>query len=78
VLCCAVLCCAVLCCAVLCCAVQAGAAAAEQLGPVAAPFFTAAIFLRFERDGAGAVSLPLLAQYVGLRAASMRLVRRQR
>jgi hypothetical protein len=36
--------------------------------------FSAATFLKFERDAAGAISLPLLQQYLARRVANARLV----
>lgn len=46
----------------------------QPYAAAAAPFFRPSTFLRLERDGAGAVSLPLLLQYISLSAVGQRLV----
>jgi hypothetical protein len=49
-----------------------------SFGPQVGPFFQAATFLQFERDGAGAISLPLFVQYMSQHANAMQLVRSRR
>ncbi|KAI8477014.1 MAG: hypothetical protein J3K34DRAFT_498330 [Monoraphidium minutum] len=44
-----------------------------SFGPQVGPFFQASTFLQFERDGDGAVSLPLLVQYLTQHANAMQL-----
>lgn len=40
-------------------------------------FFQASTFLQFERDGDGAISLPLFVQYMSQHANALQLVRRR-
>jgi hypothetical protein len=54
---------------------QVASDAAARLGPAVSAIFSAATFLKFERDAAGAISLPLLLQYLARRVANSRLVR---
>lgn len=53
---------------------QVASEAAARLGPAVSALFSAATFLKFERDAAGAISLPLLQQYLARRVANARLV----
>lgn len=46
----------------------------SSLGLTVGPFFQASTFLQFERDGAGAISLPLYVQYLSQHANAMQLV----
>eukprot|EP00879_Flechtneria_rotunda_P006680 GHRR01007020.1.p1 GENE.GHRR01007020.1~~GHRR01007020.1.p1 ORF type:complete len:531 (+),score=166.49 GHRR01007020.1:212-1804(+) len=52
---------------------QAATEVLTHVGPAAGPYFQASTFLRFERDAAGAISLPLFMQYISLHAAGLRL-----
>ncbi|KAF6247230.1 hypothetical protein COO60DRAFT_1649583 [Scenedesmus sp. NREL 46B-D3] len=54
---------------------QVASDAAARLGPAVSALFSAATFLKFERDATGAISLPLLLSYLARRVASARLVR---
>lgn len=54
---------------------QAATACLEAAGAAAAPLFQASAFLQFERDGAGAISLPLFASYASQHANALQLVR---
>lgn len=54
---------------------QVATALLSEVGPESAPFFHASVFLKFDRDPAGAISLPLLMQYITLSTTSQRLVR---
>jgi hypothetical protein len=47
-----------------------------SLGPQIGSFFQASTFLQFERDGSGAISLPLYVQYLSQHANAMQLVSR--
>jgi hypothetical protein len=53
---------------------QVASDAAARLGPAVSALFSAATFLKFERDAAGAISLPLLLQYLARRVANSCLV----
>jgi hypothetical protein len=44
------------------------------LGPQAGAFFQASTFLQFDRDGAGAISLPRYVQYLSQHANALQLV----
>lgn len=46
----------------------------DGLGSAVARFFQASTFLKFERDAAGAISLPLFLQYVARRIQCSKLV----
>ncbi|WIA14073.1 hypothetical protein OEZ85_002624 [Tetradesmus obliquus] len=52
---------------------QVASEAAARPGPAVSALFSAATFLKFERDAAGAISLPLLQQYLARRVANARL-----
>eukprot|EP00775_Hariotina_reticulata_P010031 gene10031-10187_t len=45
----------------------------QDLGPAVAPYFQPSTFLKFERDAVGAISLPVLMQYISLSTVSLRL-----
>jgi hypothetical protein len=53
---------------------QVASEAAARLGPAVSALFSASTFLKFERDAAGEISLPLLQQYLARRVANARLV----
>jgi len=56
------------------CLWQAAQEIKQELGPAVAPYFQPSTFLKFERDAVGAISLPVLMQYISLSSVSLRLV----
>lgn len=46
-----------------------------MIGPQVGPYFQASTFLKFGCDGAGAISLPIFAQYITQHNSNMQLVR---
>eukprot|EP00877_Chromochloris_zofingiensis_P002215 jgi/Chrzof1/11995/Cz06g17140.t1 len=46
----------------------------DEFGPQVAPYFQASTFLKFDRDGNGAISLPIFVEYISRNSQNLQLV----